>query len=90
MQIPVIGDLAHEAMLCEVSATPKPGLVDRATNGAHRDMDFFTFLSSATALRCSFDGFARLGAEHAAEPVTSLLPYLQQRRDGLRLSLIHI
>ncbi|MDD6382231.1 MAG: triphosphoribosyl-dephospho-CoA synthase CitG [Selenomonadaceae bacterium] len=78
MQIPVIGDLAHEAMLCEVSATPKPGLVDRATNGAHRDMDFFTFLSSATALRCSFDGFARLGAEHAAEPVMSLLPYLQQ------------
>ena len=77
MQISAIGDLAHEAMLCEVSATPKPGLVDRATNGAHRDMDFFTFLSSATALRRSFDEFARIGADHAAEAAASLLPYLQ-------------
>ena len=45
-----IGALAHLAMLSEVSATPKPGLVDRMTNGAHDDMDFFTFLASATAL----------------------------------------
>lgn len=53
MQIPVIGDLAHEAMLCEVSATPKPGLVDRATNGAHRDMDFFDvpFFGNGAALQ---------------------------------------
>ena len=72
-----IGTLAHLAMLSEVSATPKPGLVDRATNGAHDDMDFFTFLASATALRTSFDTFAELGRAHAAEPVTALLPHLQ-------------
>ena len=39
-----IGALAVEAMLYEVSATPKPGLVDRNNTGAHHDMDFFTFM----------------------------------------------
>ena len=53
-----IGALAHLAMLSEVSATPKPGPVDRMTNGAHDDMDFFTFLASATALRTSFSNNA--------------------------------
>ena len=72
-----IGALAHLAMLSEVSATPKPGLVDRMTNGAHDDMDFFTFLASATALRTSFDTFAELGRAHAKEPVSALLPHLQ-------------
>ena len=72
-----IGSIAHLAMLSEVSATPKPGLVDRATNGAHADMDFFTFLASATALRTSFDTFSEIGRAHAAEPVTVLLPHLQ-------------
>ena len=72
-----IGALAHLSMLSEVSATPKPGLVDRRTNGAHDDMDFFTFLASATALRTSFDTFAELGCAHAAEPVSALLPHLQ-------------
>ncbi len=40
-----IGRLALEAMLVEVSVTPKPGLVDRNNSGAHRDMNFcFTSL----------------------------------------------
>ena len=73
-----IGALALEAMLYEVSATPKPGLVDRRNNGAHGDMDFFTFMSSAAALRKHFDGFAALGREHRHEPLPSLLPCLQK------------
>lgn len=61
-----ISKLALKAILYEVSATPKPGLVDRNNSGAHKDMDFFTFLDSSVALsdyfyRCaeeamSFDG----------------------------------
>ena len=50
--------LATAALLEEVAVTPKPGLVDRANNGAHRDMDLLTFQASAAALtiywRCCF------------------------------------
>ena len=41
---------AARALLYEVCATPKPGLVDRANSGSHRDMDIFTFLDSTSAL----------------------------------------
>lgn len=49
-----IAETAIKSMLYEVSATPKPGLVDRANSGAHRDMDFLTFMSSSAVL---FDTF---------------------------------
>ena len=42
--------LATQALLEEVCVTPKPGLVDCANTGSHRDMDLFTFLRSAAAL----------------------------------------
>ncbi|MBQ1678749.1 MAG: citrate lyase holo-[Oscillospiraceae bacterium] len=45
-----IAVLATRALLDEVAVTPKPGLVDRANNGAHRDMDFSSFQASAAAL----------------------------------------
>lgn len=48
-------DYALKALLYEVAATPKPGLVDRANNGAHSDMDFYTFLDSSVELRHYFE-----------------------------------
>ncbi|TCO79333.1 triphosphoribosyl-dephospho-CoA synthase CitG [Marinisporobacter balticus] len=45
-----IESIAVRALLYEVSTTPKPGLVDRKNNGAHRDMDFFTFIDSSIVL----------------------------------------
>lgn len=45
-----IGALAYRALLEEVYTTPKPGLVDLATTGAHTDMDVHTFERSAAAL----------------------------------------
>jgi triphosphoribosyl-dephospho-CoA synthase len=45
-----IASLAQRAILYEVSTTPKPGLVDRDNSGAHKDMDFFTFMASSSAL----------------------------------------
>lgn len=57
----IIGTLALEAMLVEVSVTPKPGLVDRNNSGAHSDMGFFTFLKSAAALRSCFEKFSEAG-----------------------------
>jgi holo-ACP synthase/triphosphoribosyl-dephospho-CoA synthase len=50
------------SMMSEVAVTPKPGLVDRANSGAHVDMDFFTFIDSASAIlpwfrHCAMAGF---------------------------------
>ena len=60
-----IGRAACGALLDEVNATPKPGLVDCANSGAHRDMDINTFFISVTALAPHFTRFAALGAQTA-------------------------
>ncbi len=65
-------------MLYEVSATPKPGLVDRNNSGAHYDMDYFTFMSSAAALHDSFDKFVRIGWEYRQRPVQEVLLPLRE------------
>ena len=52
---------AYLALTQEVSVTPKPGLVDRANTGAHRDMDLRHFFASATALRPYFCQCAEAG-----------------------------
>ncbi|MCR4817619.1 MAG: triphosphoribosyl-dephospho-CoA synthase CitG [Fretibacterium sp.] len=69
-QLHKIASLALEAMLCEVSATPKPGLVDRFNCGAHRDMDFFTFMASAAALHSTFDDMTSAGYSASLSPPT--------------------
>jgi holo-ACP synthase/triphosphoribosyl-dephospho-CoA synthase len=58
------------AMMSEAAITPKPGLVDRAHSGAHSDMDFFTFIDSASALLpwfrfCALAGFDSGVENHA-------------------------
>ena len=73
-----IGAIAIESMLFEVSATPKPGLVDRNNCGAHTDMDFYTFMSSTSALHSSFDEMIRLGIEYQSKPITDVLVPLRQ------------
>lgn len=73
-----VAALAVESMLYEVTATPKPGLVDRANNGAHYDMDFFTFMSSAAALHSCFDELIQAGIQMAEHPVSELLPELRK------------
>lgn len=76
-----IGRTALAAMLYEVAASPKPGLVDPFSAGAHSDMDYFTFLSSAAALAPYFVDFARIGAESEGGDPSALLPAL--RRAGI-------
>lgn len=46
-----ISQLATQCLLDEVNTTPKPGLVDLANNGSHRDMTPETFYASAKALK---------------------------------------
>lgn len=56
-----IGMKAWRALLEEVYTTPKPGLVDLYSNGAHTDMDVHTFERSAQALRPYFCSMAARG-----------------------------
>ena len=60
--------LAIRALLYEVCVTPKPGLVDRANNGSHKDMDIYTFMSSAAALGPYFAACVKTGRETAHLP----------------------
>ncbi len=64
-----IASLANEAVLRELSATPKPGLVDRNNSGAHSDMDYQTFLLSSAAIAPFFFELASFGFSSAgADP----------------------
>jgi len=56
-----LADCASKAVLYEVSAFPKPGLVSPISSGAHDDMNYFTFIDSTTALMKYFILFAMAG-----------------------------
>jgi triphosphoribosyl-dephospho-CoA synthase len=46
----IISSFALQAMLYEVSCYPSPGLVSPVSNGAHKDMNYFTFIDSTAVL----------------------------------------
>ncbi len=71
-------DLACRAILYEVATTPKPGLVDRANCGSHRDMDFFSFMDSASVLWPYFRECAEIGRRTALQPAPETLSFLRQ------------
>lgn len=56
-----IGSCCEFALLSEVFAFPKPGLVDGLNSGAHTDMDILTFTDSITAISPYFNNFAEMG-----------------------------
>lgn len=68
---------AARALLYEVSATPKPGLVDRDNSGSHKDMDLFTFIDSTAILSPHFRSFVQKGRELANCSVEQILPQLR-------------
>lgn len=76
-----ISGAAVRALLYEVCVTPKPGLVDRANNGAHRDMDIFTFVDSSAALTPYFREITHRAIGFEGD-IEALLPAL--RYEGLR------
>ena len=47
----LVADLAERALRLELDTTPKPGLVDRRDNGAHKDMDYALMSKSISTLR---------------------------------------
>lgn len=72
-----ISSIAVESILHEAAATPKPGLVDRNNSGAHSDMDFFTFISSASVLHPYFLRMAEVGSRFDQSDLTLLLKKLR-------------
>jgi triphosphoribosyl-dephospho-CoA synthase len=46
----IISSFALQAMLYEVTCYPSPGLVSPISNGAHKDMNYFTFIDSTSVL----------------------------------------
>lgn len=72
-----LGQIAHQALLVEAELTPKPGLVDAANDGAHRDMSLVTFHASAKALRPYLNAFVLAGINAGNEPATEALAPLR-------------
>lgn len=56
-----LGKAAAASLEAEARLTPKPGLVDSANTGAHKDMSLDTFLVSAAALEPYFEEYAAAG-----------------------------
>lgn len=61
-----IARLAHEALLLEAMAFPKPGLVSPVDRGSHDDMTIDSFLASAAAIRPFMGRLAAAGSRLAA------------------------
>ena len=56
-----VSGLATQAMIYEASCFPVPGLVSPVSNGAHTDMNYYTFIDSACALAKFFVLFTAVG-----------------------------
>ena len=73
-----LASIALKASLYEIAISPKPGLVDCFDQGAHQDMDYFTFLDSTAALAGYFEEFARSGYTFQADDFPSALPLIRE------------
>ncbi len=83
-----IATLAQRALLHEAACSPKPGLVDRFGPGAHKDMDFWTFVDSASVLAPYFRDCVRVGMrETTPERVFSALRYPGMRAETAMLAV---
>jgi holo-ACP synthase/triphosphoribosyl-dephospho-CoA synthase len=75
--------LALQSVLTEISLTPKPGLVDKFSNGVHSDMNYNTFINSTSTISVYFNDLAQAGFDFAENDMTKALPVI--RNIGLRM-----
>jgi holo-ACP synthase / triphosphoribosyl-dephospho-CoA synthase len=75
--------LALKAILYEISASPKPGLVGRFEQGAHHDMDYFTFIDSTSVLAGYFEELIQLAYAFSGNDLRAALPVI--RAVGLKM-----
>ncbi|MGL4667150.1 MAG: triphosphoribosyl-dephospho-CoA synthase CitG [Saezia sp.] len=69
--------LVESALMQEAMLSPKPGLVDSFNNGAHTDMNLYTFAQSARAIAPFMSQFARLAYEHRHLAPEHILPLIR-------------
>lgn len=72
-----VSSIATRALLYEVDATPKPGLVDSNNTGSHKDMNIFTFEKSAIALTPYFLEFVQCGIHHCNSPLSDVFALIR-------------
>jgi holo-ACP synthase/triphosphoribosyl-dephospho-CoA synthase len=70
-------ELSSRALLYEVSLSPKPGLVDFTSSGSHKDMNYYSFLNSSTALIPYWKEFAKSGLNYKGS-LRNALPHIRQ------------
>lgn len=68
----IIAHLATQTLQAELDTTPKPGLVDKDNNGAHRDMDYALMQRSIDTLHPYFVKLALLGCADTLPSHTSI------------------
>ena len=78
-----LSSLAQQAILTEISLSPKPGLVDKFSNGSHADMNFQTFVDSTAAISSWFSELVEAGFSFSDNDLTKALPLI--RNIGLRM-----
>jgi len=78
-----LSSLAEQAILAEISLTPKPGLVDQLSSGSHSDMNYQTFVDSTAAISRWFGELVREGFAFQNDDLTQALPRL--RNIGLQM-----
>lgn len=84
-----VGTWAALSLLDEVSVTPKPGLVDRANTGSHRDMGLSTFVASTAALVPCFRECARIGMDTWRNPPEETFRLLRQAGVKAEQAMFH-
>ncbi|MFV3289840.1 triphosphoribosyl-dephospho-CoA synthase [Pseudomonas sp. NY11955] len=86
-----LADLAVEALIDEADLSPKPGLVDRRSNGAHRDMTLALMHASALALwpclRSMAEAAQSLGT--IGQPLRATLGQLGREGEAAMLATTH-
>jgi len=78
-----LSSLGLKALLYEISLTPKPGLVDKFSNGSHQDMNYQTFIDSSSAISPYFMELVSAGFSFQNSDLTKALPIV--RNLGLRM-----
>jgi len=81
--VKLLSSLAEQAILAEISLTPKPGLVDQFSSGSHSDMNYQTFVDSTAAIFRWFGDLVCEGFDFQGNDLTQALPRL--RNIGLQM-----
>jgi holo-ACP synthase/triphosphoribosyl-dephospho-CoA synthase len=72
-----LSEFATKSLLHEISLSPKPGLVCFNNSGSHKDMNFYTFLKSISAISPFWDDFAKSGFNFNSD-LSQALPVIRQ------------